>query len=85
MRFSSRGSTLALLEFGVLLVDDEESSLAADDLAIRGADLQGCTGLHDVCLLVSERNAAFGQVIGRKFNTYLVASENANVVFAHLS
>lgn len=33
------GLALALLEFGVLLVDDEESSFSSDDLAIRGADL----------------------------------------------
>jgi len=41
------GLTLALLEFGVLLVDDEESSFSSDDLAVRGADFKGCTGLHN--------------------------------------
>ena len=33
--FKRQGSTLALLEFWVLLIDDEESPFTSDDLAIR--------------------------------------------------
>ena len=41
---------LTLLVFGVLLVDDVKTSLAADDLAVRSALFDRCSYFH--CLVV---------------------------------
>ena len=41
------GSTLALLEARVFLVDDVNAALPADDLAVRGAAFDGGANFHD--------------------------------------
>ena len=41
------GSTLALLEARVFLVDDVDAALPADDLAVRGAAFDGGANFHD--------------------------------------
>jgi hypothetical protein len=42
-----KGSTLALLQARIFLVDDVDAALAADDLAVRRAAFNGSANSHD--------------------------------------
>jgi hypothetical protein len=42
-----KGSTLALLQAGIFLVDDVDTAFPADDLAVRGTAFDGGANFHD--------------------------------------
>jgi hypothetical protein len=45
--WATKGSTLTLLHFGVLLIDDVQTPFAANDFAIGRTLLEGCASFHD--------------------------------------
>lgn len=75
---------MALLEFRVLLVDHKQPSLSTDEFAVRRTDFDGSSGLHDTCLfLVTERDATFGQIVGRHVDANAITWQNLDVEFPH--
>ncbi len=72
---------LTKFELRVFLVNNIQTSLAANYLAVRGTLLDRYSCLHIVFVLfVSEYDSALRQVIGAHFQLYLVAGEDADIV-----
>ena len=78
-----------------VFADDHHATLALDDLALFTNGLDRGTYLHfgflllgkmlSVLVLAAPRNAAAGQIIGRKLNSNFVAGIDADEVHAHFT
>jgi hypothetical protein len=49
--WATKGSTLTLLHFGVLLINDVQTPFAANDFAIGRTLLEGCASFHDALFI----------------------------------
>ena len=69
--FSIYFLTLALLEAGILLVDDIQLALPSHDLTIGAALFDGCTNFHKL-LFVSEYDPSPCQIIWTHLHPHLI-------------